>query len=40
MKNRLPGIVLTIASRAIVLALILSAVIIVAALVSNWFLIP
>jgi len=40
MRDRLPGIGLTIAARAIVLALIISAIVIVAAVVSNWFLIP
>jgi len=40
MRDRLPGIGLTIAARAIVLALIICGCIILAALVSNWFLIP
>jgi len=40
MRDRLPGIGLTIAARAVLFALIICAGIIVAAVAANWFLIP
>ena len=40
MRDRLPGIGLTIAARAILLVFIICAVIVAAALAASWFLIP